>query len=95
MNKLSKTWAAILLVLVAYAVGATLTAINATTANAKLRSKIGVYMQYYCNAEHLFDEIEDYNEAMFDTDKAEDYLQARSHVKDIDSSYTNYVERVK
>lgn len=95
MKKLTKAWAAILLVLVAYAVGATLTAVNATTANTKLRSKIGVYMQYYCNAEHLFDEIEDYNEAMFDTDNAEDYLQARSRVKDYDTDYANYVERVK
>lgn len=73
----------IIAVLVITNTATVITLTNCSNGNSKLRNKLNVYMTYYNKAETLFDEIEDYNEAMFDTDKAEDYLQARDKVKDI------------
>ena len=42
-----------------------------------LRSKLEDYKAYYNASEALFEEIEDYNENLFDTDKAVDYYNAR------------------
>lgn len=41
-------------------------------------SKYKAYKAYYDKAEALFDEIEEDNEAYFDTDKGEDYLHQRA-----------------
>ena len=78
MNKVSKVTAFMLLVLVATTVASVLSLVNATTANAKLRKEISVYKEYYKSSEALFDEIEDYNENLFDTDKAVNYYTAKS-----------------
>lgn len=46
--------------------------------NNNLRNKLEDYKAYYYNdSEALFEEIEDYNENLFDTDKAVDYYNAR------------------
>ena len=42
-----------------------------------LRNKLEDYKAYYNASEALFEEIEDYNENLFDTDKAVDYYNAR------------------
>ena len=39
------------------------------------------YKLYYDKAEKLFDEIEEDNEAYFDTDKGADYLYQRDKIK--------------
>jgi hypothetical protein len=45
--------------------------------NNNLRNKLEDYKAYYNASEALFEEIEDYNENLFDTDKAVDYYNAR------------------
>lgn len=39
------------------------------------------YKLYYEKAEKLFDEVEEDNEAYFDTDKGDDYLYQRDKIK--------------
>ena len=77
MKKVSKSTAFVLLILVATTVSATISLVNAVTANAKLRKEVKTYKSYYNASETLFKEIEDYNENLFDTDKAVDYYNAR------------------
>ena len=45
--------------------------------NNILCNKLEAYKAYYNASEALFEEIEDYNENLFDTDKAVDYYNAR------------------
>lgn len=78
MNKVSKVTVFMLLVLVATTVASVLSLVNATTANAKLLKEISAYKEYYKSSEALFDEIEDFNENLFDTDKAVNYYTAKS-----------------
>lgn len=77
MKKVSKSTALVLLILVATTVSTTINLVNAVTANAKLRKEVRIYKSYYNASEALFDEIEEYNENLFDTDKAIDYYEAR------------------
>lgn len=65
-----------LLILVA-TISSTISLVNAVTANTKLRKEIKDYKAYYNASEALFEEIEDYNENLFDTDKAVDYYNAK------------------
>lgn len=78
MNKVSKVTALVMLILVATTVSATISLVNATTANTKLRKELNAYRNYYNASEALFNEIEDYNENLFDSDKAIDYYNAKS-----------------
>ena len=77
MKKVSKSTALVLLILVATTVSSTLSLVNAVTANTKLRKEVKAYKAYYNASEALFEEIEDYNENLFDTDKAINYYEAR------------------
>ena len=77
MNKVNKITALVMLVLVATTVSATISLVNAVTANAKLRKEVRTYKSYYNASEALFDEIEEYNENLFDTDKAINYYEAK------------------
>ena len=77
MNNVNKITAFVLLILIATTVSSTISLVNAVTANTKLRNEIKVYKTYYNASEALFEEIEDYNENLFDTDKAVDYYNAR------------------
>ena len=77
MNKVSKSTALVLLILVATTVSSTLSLVNAVTANTKLHNEVKAYKAYYNASEALFKEIEDYNENLFDTDKAIDYYEAK------------------
>ena len=78
MNKISKFTAFMLFILIATTVASVLSLVNATTANAKLRKEISDYKEYYKSSEALFDEIEDFNENLFDTDRAVNYYTAKS-----------------
>lgn len=77
MKKVSKSTALVLLILIATTISSTFSLVNAVTANTKLRNEIKVYKTYYNASEALFNEIEDYNENLFDSDKAIDYYNAR------------------
>lgn len=66
-----------LLILIATTINSTINLVNAVTANTKLRKEVKDYKAYYNDSEALFEEIEDYNENLFDTDKAVDYYNAR------------------
>lgn len=52
--------------------------VNLVISNVTLSNKIKSYEYYYKSSEALFDEIEDYNENLFDTDRAIDYYNAKS-----------------
>lgn len=80
MNKVNKVTAFVLLILVATTISTTLSLVNATTANAKLRREVNAYRNYYKSSESLFNEIEDYNENLFDTDKAVDYYETKKEL---------------
>ena len=80
MKKVNKVTALVLLILVATTVSTTISLANAVTANAKLRKKVRTYKSYYNASEALFEEIEDYNENLFDSDKAIDYYEARNRL---------------
>lgn len=77
MKKVSKSTAFVLLILIATTVSSTIGLVNAVTANAKLRNEVKAYKAYYNASESLFEEIEDYNENLFDSDKAIDYYNAK------------------
>ena len=78
MKKVSKSTALVLLILVATTISSTLSLVNAVTANTKLRKEVKAYKAYYNDSEALLKEIEDYNENLFDTDKAIDYYEAKN-----------------
>lgn len=80
MKKVNKITAFVILVLVATTVSATISLVNAVTANAKLRKEVRTYKSYYNASEALFEEIENYNENLFDSDKAIDYYEARKRL---------------
>ena len=80
MKKVSKSTALVLLILVATTISSTLSLVNAVTANTKLRKEVKAYKAYYNASEALLKEIEDYNENLFDTDKAIDYYEAKNRL---------------
>ena len=80
MNKVSKSTVFVLLILVVTTISSTISLVNAVTANTKLRKEVKDYKAYYNASEALFEEIEDYNENLFDTDKAVDYYNVRLHI---------------
>lgn len=77
MKKVNKSTVLVLLILVVTTISATISLVNAVTANTKLRKEVRTYKSYYNASEALFNEIEEYNENLFDTDKAIDYYEAR------------------
>lgn len=48
--------------------------------NNILYNKLEAYKTYYNASEALFEEIEDYNENLFDSDKAIDYYNAKNRL---------------
>lgn len=48
--------------------------------NNILYNKLEAYKAYYNASEALFEEIEEYNENLFDTDKAIDYYEAKNRL---------------
>ena len=48
--------------------------------NTRLETELKAYKTYYNASEALFNEIEDYNENLFDSDKAIDYYEARKRL---------------
>lgn len=81
MKKVNKITAFVMLILVATTVSATINLVNSVTANTKLRNEVKAYKSYYKSSEALFNEIEVYNENLFDSDKAIDYYKAKDAIK--------------
>lgn len=79
MKKVSKSTALVLLILIATTVSSAISLVNAVTANTKLCNEVKAYKAYN-NPEALFEEIEDYNENLFDTDKAINYYEAKKRL---------------
>lgn len=77
MKKVNKFTALVMLILIATTISSIISLVNAVTANTKLRNEIKVYKTYYNASEALFNEIEDYNENLFDSDNAINYYNAR------------------
>lgn len=80
MKKVSKSTALVLLILVATTVSSTISLVNTTLANTKLRNEVESYKSYYKSSEALFNEIEDFNENLFDSDKAIDYYKSKEEL---------------
>lgn len=80
MKKVSKFTALMLLILIATTVSSTLSLVNAVTANTKLRKEVKAYKAYYNASEVLFNDIEDFNENLFDSDKAIDYYKYKEEL---------------
>lgn len=80
MKKVNKVTALVMLILVATTISTTLSLVNVITANTKLRNEVKAYKAYYNASESLFNEIEDYNENLFDTDKSVDYYKAKKEL---------------
>ena len=54
--------------------------VNLVISNITLSNKVKAYEDYYKSSEALFDEIEDYNENLFDTDRAVEYYEAKDKI---------------
>lgn len=80
MKKVNKVTALVLLILVATTISSTISLVNAVTANAKLHKEVKAYKAYYNASEALFKEIEDFNENLFDSDKAIDYYKSKEEL---------------
>ena len=93
MNKVNKVTAFMLLVLIATTVASVISLVNATTANTKLRNEVKAYKAYYNASEALFNEIEYYNENLFDSDKAIDYYEAKKSLP-ISNKYSSVTTTV-
>ena len=48
--------------------------------NTRLEAEIKAYKSYYKSSEAMFNEIEDYNENLFDSDKAIDYYKSKEEL---------------
>ena len=48
--------------------------------NTRLEAEIKAYKSYYKSSEALFNEIEDYNENLFDSDRAIDYYKCKEEL---------------
>ena len=54
MKKVNKVTALVMIILVATTISATISLVNATTANTKLRNEVKAYKSYYRSSEALF-----------------------------------------
>ena len=48
--------------------------------NTRLKTELKAYKSYYNASEALFNEIEDFNENLFDSDKAIDYYKSKEEL---------------
>ena len=77
INKITSDAAFIILILTVAIIVNTITLVNN---NNRLESELKLYKDYYKSSEALFNEIEDYNENLFDSDKAIDYYKAKDKI---------------
>ena len=77
INKITSNKDFIVLILVVIIISNTIALI---VNNTRLETELKAYKVYYNASEALFNEIEDYNENLFDSDKAIDYYEARKRL---------------
>ena len=77
INKITSDGAFIILILTVAIIVNTITLVNN---NNRLESELKLYKDYYKSSEALFNEIEDYNENLFDSDKAIDYYKCKEEL---------------
>ena len=75
INKITSNKDFIVLILVVIIISNTIALI---VNNTRLETELKAYKVYYNASEALFNEIEDYNENLFDTDRAVNYYTAKS-----------------
>ena len=75
-NKLFNSYNLIVVLIIIVIGNTVLLLINNSKANEELK----LYKDYYKSSESLFNEIEDYNENLFDSDKAIDYYKCKEEL---------------
>ena len=77
MNKINKIISNGGFIILILTVSIIVNTISLVINNNRLEVELKLYKDYYKSSEALFNEIEDYNENLFDSDKAIDYYKAK------------------
>lgn len=80
MNKINKIISDGGFIILILTVSIIVNTISLVINNNRLEVELKLYKDYYKSSEALFNEIEDYNENLFDSDKAIDYYKAKDKV---------------
>lgn len=80
MNKINKIISDGGFIILILTVSIIVNTISLVINNNRLEVELKLYKNYYKSSEALFNEIEDYNENLFDSDKAIDYYKAKDKV---------------
>lgn len=80
MNKINKITSDAGFIILILTISIIVNTISLVANNNRLEVELKLYKDYYKSSEALFNEIEDYNENLFDSDKAIDYYKAKDKV---------------
>lgn len=80
MNKINKIISDGGFIILILTVSIIVNTISLVVNNNRLEVELKLYKDYYKSSEALFNEIEDYNENLFDSDKAIDYYRAKDKI---------------
>lgn len=80
MNKINKIISDGGFIILILTVSIIVNTISLVINNNRLEVELKIYKDYYKSSEALFNEIEDYNENLFDSDKAIDYYKAKDKI---------------
>lgn len=80
MNKINKIISDGGFIILILTVSIIVNTISLVVNNNRLEVELKLYKDYYKSSESLFNEIEDYNENLFDSDKAIDYYRAKDKI---------------
>lgn len=80
MNKINKIISDGGFIILILTVSIIVNTISLVINNNRLEVELKLYKDYYKSSEALFNEIEDYNENLFDSDKAIDYYKAKDKI---------------
>lgn len=80
MNKINKIVSDAGFIILILTISIIVNTISLVANNNRLEVELKLYKDYYKSSEALFNEIEDYNENLFDSDKAIDYYKAKDKV---------------
>ena len=80
MNKINKIVSDASFIILILTVSIIVNTISLVVNNNRLEVELKLYKDYYKSSESLFNEIEDYNENLFDSDKAIDYYRAKDKI---------------
>ena len=80
MNKINKIISDAGFIILILTISIIVNTISLVANNNRLEVELKLYKDYYKSSEALFNEIEDYNENLFDSDKAIDYYKAKDKI---------------